>query len=262
MMVTRPLPLSNGFYQEWDMYDDNDQTAFKVVRVGNAAGQRIGVGVYTGSSTTNYAYHNAAYAYTATTVARSVGWHKFGTLLTANGSATFYIDGQAVGTVTAQFSNATVSSVEGYGNSGFTTTYYVDDLRIRGTCGAEATATVGIEEEYDPTAVSLASFTAEPRAGQIRLNWETASEIDIAGFNVYRSDAADGHYSLLNGELIPSQAPGSPQGAVYNWADAEVDPGVAYYYKLEVIDIYGGSTLFGPVSARATYSVYLPLVIR
>jgi len=66
--------------------------------------------------------------------------------------------------------------------------------------------------------------------------------------------------------LIPSQAPGSLQGAVYYWEDAGVDPGGTYYYKLEAIDLYGAATVHGPVSAawpaQPAYAVYLPLVTR
>ena len=41
-----------------------------------------------------------------------------------------------------------------------------------------------------PLAVSLASFTAEPQAGSVRLAWETVSETNNAGFNLYRADNA------------------------------------------------------------------------
>jgi hypothetical protein len=120
--------------------------------------------------------------------------------------------------------------------------------------------------QEEPTAVTLASFSATAAPGKILLDWETAVELDNAGFNLYRSDSPDGEYIRLNAELIPSQAPGSLQGAVYRWEDDEVEPGRTYHYKLEDVDIHGVSTLYGPVSAtlaaRVTYSIYLPLVTR
>ena len=53
----------------------------------------------------------------------------------------------------------------------------------------------------------------------------------------------------LNAELIPSQAPGSTQGAVYTWLDVEVEAGQTTFYWLEDMDLSGATTLHGPVSA-------------
>jgi hypothetical protein len=100
-----------------------------------------------------------------------------------------------------------------------------------------------------PTAVELLSFTATPKRKAIRLDWETASEIDNLGFNVYRSESLEGERVQLNAALIPRQNPGSPLGAVYTWRDGAVTPGVTYYYWLEDVDLNGRATLHGPESA-------------
>ena len=76
-----------------------------------------------------------------------------------------------------------------------------------------------------------------------------ASELDNVGFNLYRSEAADGPYVQLNTTLIPPQNPGSVLGSVYEWLDADVQPGVVYFYKLEDLDVKGVSTFHGPVSS-------------
>jgi hypothetical protein len=102
----------------------------------------------------------------------------------------------------------------------------------------------------DPTAVTLASFTAEPGEDNILLTWETTIEVNNVGFNLYRSDAAGGPYTQLNDALIPSQAPGSMMGATYTWRDKVVIPGHTYFYKLEDIEVAGGRTYHGPVSAK------------
>jgi len=114
----------------------------------------------------------------------------------------------------------------------------------------------------NPTAVTLAFFVAQPGVDQILLTWETVSEIDTLGFNLYRGDVLHAPYLQMNDSLIPSQNMGGAQGALYDWQDAAVDAGVTYYYKLEVIDLRGGRTVYGPVLAQATYGVYLPLVTR
>jgi hypothetical protein len=115
-----------------------------------------------------------------------------------------------------------------------------------------------------PTAVELAWFTATPREGAIALAWETASEIDLLGFHLYRAEAVDGPRTRLNADLLPGQLPGSPVGAVYEFVDEGVVPGVPYWYWLEAVDAHGAATLHGPVSATVPvdvlYRVYLPLV--
>jgi hypothetical protein len=101
-----------------------------------------------------------------------------------------------------------------------------------------------------PTAVTLTSFEAKARQNAIVLKWETASEIDNLGFNVYRAEAAEGTYTKLNKSLIPSQVPpGSPVGATYTFRDRTAQSGVKYFYKLESVDIYGNSAFHGPVDA-------------
>jgi C1A family cysteine protease len=102
-----------------------------------------------------------------------------------------------------------------------------------------------------PTAVSLARFEATPQGNAIHLEWETATELDNLGFNLYRSHGSDGERSLLNSVLIPDQAGSSPIGAVYTWLDEGVRPGITYSYWLEAVDIYGAATLHGPVKATA-----------
>jgi uncharacterized repeat protein (TIGR01451 family) len=114
-----------------------------------------------------------------------------------------------------------------------------------------------------PTGVIISWFDAVPAGNAILLRWETACEIDSLGFNLYRSRAPDGGYSRLNPALIPSQVPGSPGGALYTWPDRDVEIGATYYYQLEALDVGGGSTLHGPVSATvANVTIYLPLLTR
>ena len=101
--------------------------------------------------------------------------------------------------------------------------------------------------QISPDAVRLVSFTATPLIDGIRLDWETATEIDNLGFNLYRATSPNAEPVRLNGTLIPSQAPGSPFGAHYTWLDQVVRRGVTYYYWLEDVDIHGFTTRHGPV---------------
>jgi hypothetical protein len=114
-----------------------------------------------------------------------------------------------------------------------------------------------------PTLLELASFTATPHAGHMLLEWETASELDTAGFNLWRSEAKAGPYTKLNADLIPARG-GPTTGASYSYDDEAVTNGITYWYKLEDVDIHGVSTFHGPVVAVAgrDYRLYLPLVLK
>ena len=97
-----------------------------------------------------------------------------------------------------------------------------------------------------PLGVTLASFTAEAQAGHILVAWQTLSEVDTAGFNLYRSLSQGGERTLL--VSVPAQGPGSPAGASYSYQDADVSASQAYWYWLEHVSLGGATTLAGSVS--------------
>jgi hypothetical protein len=98
-----------------------------------------------------------------------------------------------------------------------------------------------------PLAVTLASLTAQQQGDAVLVSWETTSERDNAGFNLYRSLTADGERSLLG--FTPAAAPGSTAGALYRVRDGAVVAGQIYWYWVEDISLSGAATLHGPVSA-------------
>jgi len=100
-----------------------------------------------------------------------------------------------------------------------------------------------------PTLITLSLVTATPSDRSVILSWSTASEIDNAGFNLYRAVSEDGQYVKINASLIPAKG-SSTQGASYEFIDKDVKNGTTYYYKLEDIDLNGKSTMHGPVSAE------------
>ncbi len=101
----------------------------------------------------------------------------------------------------------------------------------------------------NPSAVTLADFYAVQQGDGVLLTWETNSELNNRGFNLYRGVSPDGWDRRLNEHLIPSQSQGSPGGFVYTWED-EVDlvPGTTYYYWVSDVDLSGAETMHGPVS--------------
>jgi hypothetical protein len=101
-----------------------------------------------------------------------------------------------------------------------------------------------------PTAVDLVSFSAVYKKKTVILTWETASEQNNAGFNLYRSREIDGNRKKVNTELIPAQFPGELIGAIYTYVDASVKADRKYFYWLESVDLNGQSKLHGPVKIK------------
>jgi hypothetical protein len=101
--------------------------------------------------------------------------------------------------------------------------------------------------ESNPTAVELISFTAESVPEGVRVSWETATETDNLGFNLYRADSLISDKVQLNDTLIPPNVPpGSPFGATYEFVDTGATAFQTYFYWLEDIDASGEITLHGP----------------
>jgi hypothetical protein len=93
------------------------------------------------------------------------------------------------------------------------------------------------------TLVHLEEFMVRGGADQ-RILWRTASELDTAGFYIWRSVSREGPFVVLNESIVASE--GSPsQGASYEYID-EGCPTRDCCYKLEDIDTAGQSTMHGP----------------
>ena len=104
-----------------------------------------------------------------------------------------------------------------------------------------------------PAAVTLAEFYAEQVADYVLLTWETNSELNNRGFNLYRGTSSAGPDRQLNETLIPSQSQGNPGGFIYTWEDhVDLAPGTTYFYWVEDVDIAGVATRHGPVSVDYT----------
>ena len=100
-----------------------------------------------------------------------------------------------------------------------------------------------------PTAVVLSEFKAIGKPLKIKLEWTTASESEVVGFNLYRAKSVDGERVKLNSTLIPMQGTDTT-GFTYIYKDKGLKANKVYYYWLETIDIYGTSQVVGPESAR------------
>jgi hypothetical protein len=191
----------------------------------------------------------------------------------------FYIDGNLEGTLDfagTTRSTANPTCIGSYNCSGSPANQSpdgrLDEVRLSNIARSGAWVTtsynnqsapdtfLALGDETSPTAVTLAFFDAYASRGNLVVEWQTALEVDLLGFYLYRSTAPEGDYAEVSGGLIPAGAPGSMGGSEYRWVDDDASAGVTYYYKLEGVDSHGNRTSHGPVSAKLNYALYLPLV--
>ncbi len=99
----------------------------------------------------------------------------------------------------------------------------------------------------------LAVGPAAPKPVAV-IRWETATEVNTAGFNLYRSTSPDGPFTQqVNAELIPAST--SPlTGGTYVYTDTTVSPGRTYFYELEEVENDGTRSRVGRISVRASGS--------
>ena len=91
----------------------------------------------------------------------------------------------------------------------------------------------------------------EGRPGQpIIIRWSTETEVNTAGFNVYRAASEDGPWEKINPRLIPG-SPDPLRGGSYVYTDTNVITGVTYWYELEEVELGGQTTRLERTTATA-----------
>ena len=100
------------------------------------------------------------------------------------------------------------------------------------------------------TNIGLSDFHAVFGDGQVTVFWKTETELNNAGFNIYRSETENDGYAQINDSLIPAEG----TGASYEFVDTEIQNGKTYYYKLEDLDLGGNPTMHGPVMVNVPVS--------
>jgi len=99
--------------------------------------------------------------------------------------------------------------------------------------------------------VAQTSTPPQDGTGQpIIIRWSTETEVNTAGFNVYRSLSEEGPWQQINERLIPG-SPDPVLGGSYVFTDTNVVAGVTYWYELEEIELSGQATRLERTSATA-----------
>jgi len=122
-------------------------------------------------------------------------------------------------------------------------------LRNEGAAGGGARFQVrGLHDAFAP--FDLASFTAQGSGASLVLEWTTASEKGLVGWNVYRSESPTGPFSRLNQVAVPAYGDGSSDTG-YIFKDDGVRPGRRYYYLVEGLTDAGLADRSHVVSGRS-----------
>ena len=82
------------------------------------------------------------------------------------------------------------------------------------------------------------------------VTWETASEVNTAGFNLYRGSSPDGPWTKVNDALIPA-AEDPMRGGSYRYVDEKATPGQIYYYQLEEVELGGAANRYPPTQLES-----------
>jgi hypothetical protein len=111
---------------------------------------------------------------------------------------------------------------------------------LRNGAGGTGGATrFDVDLSRDPRApFDLASFTVTPQPRSVALEWVTASESGLVGWNVLRSESPDGPFARLNGVAVPAWGDGGADTG-YVFLDDGARPGRRYYYLLEGLTAAG-----------------------
>ena len=105
----------------------------------------------------------------------------------------------------------------------------------------------------EPLPVRLSYFRAELTDTGVILKWTTESEVDNAGFYIYRSQTKDGKFKAVNPTMIQGAGTTSERHT-YTWTDTAAKPNVAYYYRIEDISHAGVRKQLATVRMRGLVS--------
>jgi hypothetical protein len=103
------------------------------------------------------------------------------------------------------------------------------------------------EDVLTPAVVT--GLTAQTGPEGVVVQWETASEVGTAGFELQRWDAARRAWEPVNRALLPALL-GSPQGGRYRLVDEGADPSAPLTYRVVEVEGSGSRRAHGPYRVR------------
>ena len=113
----------------------------------------------------------------------------------------------------------------------------------------------------EPLPVTLSHFHAEHTDAGVVIKWTTESEVDNAGFYIYRSETKEGEFKVVNPTMIQGAGTTSERNT-YTWKDTTAKPNVAYYYRIEDVSHAGVRKQLATVHMRGLVSATGKLTTR
>ena len=112
-----------------------------------------------------------------------------------------------------------------------------------------------------PTAVNLCFLLANFENHGVFVTWQTAIEVNLMGFNIYRAETESIEKQKLNSDLIIAKTPGGMLGNDYQFWDGTSEIGKSYNYWLEMVEV-NRSQEYGPVFIKTLYELFLPKILN
>lgn len=109
--------------------------------------------------------------------------------------------------------------------------------------------------DCDETAIALSAFDVSTAGTTANVVWETGTELDNAGFNVYRSDSFTGPWVKVNETLIAATGD-NVSGGEYTFIH-QAGRGT-YYYRLADVAFDGTETMHTPVKIDTGAAIRVP----
>jgi len=96
----------------------------------------------------------------------------------------------------------------------------------------------------------LAEFVAVPASGRTTLTWQLNAGSACAGFNLHRATAYEADYQKINDTVIAASE--------NSYTDVGLANRTTYFYRLEMLDQSGGTTMHGTIKAtpRMFYALF------
>ncbi|MCK5524927.1 MAG: LamG domain-containing protein, partial [Thiomargarita sp.] len=181
-------------------------------------------------------------------------WHFIAGILNSGVDAKIYVDGQLENTDIDSIPTSILPSGDLYiGRDGTAEAELrwngaIDDVRIynRALSECEIKSLYTGKDECESNLIELANFTATPIQNDIRLDWETTSEVNTAGFFIWRgtplangkcTNNASNYKDILQMSFDNARGDLS-SGATYSRTDSNVTSG-SYCYLLEEVEFDG-----------------------
>ncbi len=118
-----------------------------------------------------------------------------------------------------------------------------------------------LKNDREPLPVTLSHFRAEHTDAGVVLKWTTESEVDNAGFYIYRSETKDGEFKVVNPTMIQGAGTTGERNE-YTWTDTSAKPNTVYYYRIEDVSHAGKHEQLATVRLRGLVSARGKLISR